>query len=80
MMDPGYWAAQVNLTAGTTLQTNKGLPISDKSGCLVDLQCSIIDYYHCLSDNKQWPCTKVETAGSLPLGQSIGRDGWLFQA
>ena len=36
-------------------------------------------YYHCFSNNQQWPCTKVEEAGSLPLGWSTGRDKGLFR-
>ena len=42
----------------------------------------VIDYcyYHCLSNSQLWPCTKVEGADSLPLGWTIVRDGWLFQA
>ena len=33
-----------------------------------------------LSDNQRQPCTRVEEAGSLPLGWFTGRDGQLFQA
>ena len=39
-----------------------------------------IIFYYCLSDNEQWPCTKVGEAGRLPLGRSTGRNRWLFQA
>ena len=34
-------------------------------------------FYYCLSNNQQWPYTKVEGVGSLPLGQSTGREGQL---
>ena len=37
-------------------------------------------YYHCPSDNQQWPSTKVEEADGLPLGQSTGMDVRQFQA
>ena len=38
----------------------------------------VVDYHHCLVDNQQQPCIKVE-AGNLPLGWSTCSDWWLFQ-
>ena len=44
-------------------------------------------YYYCywllllllvIRDNHWWQCTKVEGAGSLPLGRLTGRDGQIF--
>ena len=35
-------------------------------------------YYHWLSDNQRWPCTKMEDPSGLLLRWTIGWDVWLL--
>ena len=44
--------------------------------CSRQLVVAIIPIYQI----KWWPCTKVEERGDLPLGESTGSDGKVFQA
>ena len=51
------------------------VPDSDLLVCLYPawLSLAITIVLSCLSNNQQWPCTKVEGAGGLPLGQCTGQ-------